>query len=202
MLVPSRTPFHLVLLRKASTGPLLLGSVTPSKVSCSNSTICRFAATLTPGAAAPAAGLTSLTMAGSWFAPPRRAPPVAGLKVVSLPESGSTTWNCMNWPSRLGFGGSPPGKVKTAVLVSVSVFPSRPAKSMITSARSDGANSSLGALGSAGSLSLTGLSSRPPSVPICQKATAEGGVGEEALAASVRFMARNRALVALRKRKR
>ena len=175
---------------------------TSANVSCSKRTSWRLADTVTPGATVPLAGFTSRTMAGSWFLPPRSEPPAEGSKVSSLLESGRFTRNCMICPSTAGSGGPPPGKVKTALLVRTSVFPSSPAKSMITSARSDGANSSFGALGSVGLLSWTGESSSPPSVPICQKETAEGGVGDAALAASVRFRAMNLALVAFRKRKR
>src|ERR1041385_9491230 len=70
----------------------------------------------------------------------------------------------MIWPSVLGSGASPLGNGKTALLVIVKERPWSPAKSMMTSARSAGARKSWSELGLAGSLSLAGRSSRPPSV--------------------------------------
>src|SRR5579883_1786675 len=189
VLVPSRKPSQCELLSVTSKGPP--GPSTSSRINW------RVREGWTPAARVPVAGLASRTIAGSWLRPPRSEPPLAGLKVVSRLERGRLTRNCMTWPSTLGSGGPPLGKGNTAVLTRVKVRPARPAKSMMTSARSLGAMNNCGELGLAGSSSLAGWSSRPPSVPICQMMGPAAFVVE-----SSNCICKKRALQALRKRKR
>src|SRR5262252_9125753 len=131
---PSRLPFHLVLLMRLSTGsPSAVGEPGPPLGSASSSTkvSCRtlfgvMDLMLTIGAARSAG-----------CAP-------AGLKVVSGPENGAVTANCMTRPSEVASGapkptGPPLGKGRTAKFFTVKVLPACPAKSMMTSARSAGA---------------------------------------------------------------
>src|ERR1041385_103450 len=76
----------------------------------------------------------------------------------------------MIWPSVLGWGASPLGNGKTALLVIVKERPWSPAKSMMTSARSAGARKSWREMGLAGGLRLAGRCSSTPGRPAEQAA--------------------------------